>query len=64
LFGIDQDVLERMPATARILHPLPRGEELPKVFDDDPRIACFRQAGNGLYVRMALLTLLAKGARA
>jgi aspartate carbamoyltransferase catalytic subunit len=64
LFGIDQAVLDRLPATARILHPLPRGEELPKAFDDDPRIACFRQAGNGLYVRMALLTLLARGARA
>jgi len=26
--------------------------------DADPRIACFRQAANGLYVRMALLSLL------
>jgi aspartate carbamoyltransferase catalytic subunit len=63
LFGIDRDVLERLPARARILHPLPRGEELPKTFDADPRVACFRQAGNGLYVRMALLTLLTRGAR-
>src|ERR671929_1310706 len=64
LFGIDQDVLDRLSKTARILHPLPRGEELPKAFDNDPRIACFRQAGNGLYVRMALLTLLTRGPRA
>jgi aspartate carbamoyltransferase catalytic subunit len=64
LFGIDQDVLDRLRAQARILHPLPRGEELPKAFDDDPRVACFRQAGNGLYVRMALLTLLTRGERA
>jgi aspartate carbamoyltransferase catalytic subunit len=63
LFGIDADVLERLPPRARILHPLPRGEELPNAFDADPRIACFRQAGNGLYVRMALLTLLAREAR-
>jgi 1,4-alpha-glucan branching enzyme len=27
--------------------------------DDDPRIICFRQAGNGLFVRMTLLSLLA-----
>jgi aspartate carbamoyltransferase catalytic subunit len=27
--------------------------------DLDPRIACFRQAANGLFVRMALLSLLA-----
>jgi aspartate carbamoyltransferase catalytic subunit len=43
----------------RTYRPLPRGPELPPEFDDDPRIACFRQAGNGLYVRMALLSLLA-----
>ena len=64
LFGVDQDVLDRLTPQARILHPLPRGEELPKAFDNDPRIACFRQAGNGLYVRMALLTLLTRGPRA
>jgi aspartate carbamoyltransferase catalytic subunit len=63
LFGIDADVLARLAPQARILHPLPRGEELPAAFDQDPRVACFRQAGNGLYVRMALLTLLARGAR-
>jgi aspartate carbamoyltransferase catalytic subunit len=28
--------------------------------DGDPRVAAFRQAANGLYVRMALLTLLDK----
>jgi aspartate carbamoyltransferase catalytic subunit len=26
--------------------------------DDDPRALYFRQAANGLYVRMALLTML------
>jgi aspartate carbamoyltransferase catalytic subunit len=58
-FSVDAEVLERLPADARILHPLPRGPELPSELDDDPRIVCFRQAGNGLYVRMALLILLA-----
>jgi aspartate carbamoyltransferase catalytic subunit len=60
-YAIDQDVLARLPASARILHPLPRGPELPAELDSDPRIACFRQAANGLYVRMALLALLAEG---
>jgi aspartate carbamoyltransferase catalytic subunit len=41
-----------------ILHPLPRTVELDKTVDDDPRALYFRQAKNGLYVRMALLTLL------
>jgi aspartate carbamoyltransferase catalytic subunit len=44
-----------------VLHPLPRGPELPAELDSDPRIACFRQAANGLFVRMALLSLLAEG---
>jgi aspartate carbamoyltransferase catalytic subunit len=53
-------VLSRLPQRARVLHPLPRGAELPVEVDDDPRVVCFRQAGNGLYVRMALLSLLAQ----
>jgi aspartate carbamoyltransferase catalytic subunit len=52
-------VLARLRPDARVLHPLPRGPELPPEVDDDPRVACFRQAANGLFVRMALLSLLA-----
>lgn len=59
-YTVDRDVLERLPESARILHPLPRGPELPQDLDADPRVACFRQAGNGLYVRMALLSLLSE----
>jgi aspartate carbamoyltransferase catalytic subunit len=59
-YSVDAELLRLLPESARVLHPLPRGPELPPELDDDPRIACFRQAGNGLYVRMALLTLLAE----
>lgn len=42
-----------------VLHPLPRVNEISVEVDDDPRAAYFRQAGYGVYVRMALiLTLL------
>jgi aspartate carbamoyltransferase catalytic subunit len=58
-YSIDDEVLARLPSDARVLHPLPRGPELPSELDQDARIACFRQAANGLYVRMALLSLLA-----
>jgi aspartate carbamoyltransferase catalytic subunit len=58
-YAVDAEVLARLPSGARVLHPLPRGPELPPELDTDPRIACFRQAANGLYVRMALLSLLA-----
>ena len=59
-YSVDAEVLATLPAASRVLHPLPRGPELPAEFDGDPRIVCFRQAGNGLYVRMALLSLLAR----
>jgi aspartate carbamoyltransferase catalytic subunit len=47
-----------MKPTAMILHPLPRTVELDKTVDSDPRAFYFRQAANGLFVRMALLTML------
>jgi aspartate carbamoyltransferase catalytic subunit len=55
---VDEGVLARMKPSAIVLHPLPRGPELALGLEQDPRVACFRQAENGLYVRMALLTLL------
>jgi aspartate carbamoyltransferase catalytic subunit len=57
-YAIDSSVLPRMRADAIILHPLPRTVELDKTVDDDPRAMYFRQAANGLFVRMALLTML------
>ena len=41
-----------------ILHPLPRVDEIATDADDMPNAAYFRQAKNGVYVRMALLTVL------
>ena len=57
-YTIDSTVLRRMKPSAMILHPLPRTVELDKSVDGDPRALYFRQAINGLYVRMALLTML------
>ncbi len=57
-FAIDSSVLQKMRLNALILHPLPRTVELDKTVDDDPRALYFRQTKNGLYVRMALLTML------
>jgi aspartate carbamoyltransferase catalytic subunit len=52
---IDQSVLDVMNPKAVIMHPLPRVGEITTDVDNDPRAQYFRQAGNGLYVRMALL---------
>ncbi|MFB3814957.1 MAG: aspartate carbamoyltransferase [Terriglobales bacterium] len=57
-FAINSAVLQRMKRDAMVLHPLPRTAELDKTVDDDPRAMYFRQARNGLFVRMALLTML------
>ncbi|HEY1270799.1 MAG TPA: aspartate carbamoyltransferase [Terriglobales bacterium] len=57
-YAIDSTILHHMRPDAMILHPLPRTVELDKTVDDDPRAMYFRQAANGLFVRMALLTML------
>jgi aspartate carbamoyltransferase catalytic subunit len=57
-YAIDSTLLGKMKSEALILHPLPRTAELDKTVDEDPRALYFRQAANGLYVRMALLTML------
>ena len=62
-YAIDSGILPRMKSNAMILHPLPRTVELDKSVDDDPRALYFRQAINGLYVRMALLTMLLDSGR-
>lgn len=55
---IDPGVLARLSPEAIIMHPLPRITEIAPEVDKDPRAAYFRQATNGLFVRMALLELL------
>lgn len=54
-YHIGATEVQMMKPSARILHPLPRVKEINTEVDNDPRAAYFRQAQNGLYVRMALL---------
>jgi len=49
--------------TMRVLHPLPRVNEISVKVDNDPRAAYFRQALNGKYMRMALILKLLKEAK-
>lgn len=59
---IDRDVLYCMKPDAIIMHPLPRVNEIVAAeVDEDPRAAYFRQAENGLYIRMALLQTILAG---
>ena len=52
---VNQEVLDLMKKDAIVMHPLPRVDEITTEVDKDPRAAYFRQAKNGLYIRMALL---------
>ncbi len=47
----------------RVLHPLPRVNEISVRVDDDPRAAYFRQTLNGKYMRMALILKLLEEAK-
>ncbi len=48
--------------TMRVLHPLPRVNEISVKVDEDPRAAYFRQALNAKHMRMALILKLLKEA--
>ncbi|PLW19902.1 hypothetical protein PCANC_17259 [Puccinia coronata f. sp. avenae] len=58
-YRIDHDLLSRARKHTIVLHPLPRNAEIDAEVDLDPlRAAYFRQMRYGLFVRMALLTLV------
>ena len=57
---VDRNILNKMKNDSIILHPLPRVNEISLDIDDDKRSAYFRQANNGLYIRMALLYAILK----
>lgn len=57
---VNREVLDLMKKDAIIMHPLPHLDEIAPEVDKDPRAVYFRQAENGLYVRMALLKMILK----
>ena len=54
-FRVTKEVMAALPQGAVVMHPLPRVGEIDPEVDSDPRAAYFRQARNGVPVRMALL---------
>jgi aspartate carbamoyltransferase catalytic subunit len=57
-FRIDASVMRELRPNAVLMHPLPRVDEIAAEVDADPRAAYFRQAANGVTLRMALLEWL------
>lgn len=55
---LSQALLKKAKKTMKILHPLPRQEELPSEIDNTIHAHYFEQAQNGIYIREALLDLI------
>lgn len=55
---LNEDVIARMRRDTIIMHPLPRGNELPSAIDQHVQAAYFRQASFGVPTRMAILESL------
>ncbi len=55
---IDREFIDRLKKKIAILHPLPRVDEINPDVDSYPGAAYFRQMRNGVYVRMALLSMI------
>ena len=54
-YVVDRALIERTNPDVTIMHPLPRVDEIATDVDDLPGAAYFRQAANGVWVRMAVL---------
>ncbi len=62
-YVLTPEKMELAKPTMRVMHPLPRVNEISVKVDNDPRAAYFRQALNGKYVRMALILKLLEEAK-
>lgn len=58
MYRIDEAFLQHVKKDLKILHPLPRVDEIDKNIDRTEHAAYFEQAANGIPVRKALLALV------
>ena len=58
VYSLDASMLGNVKENIKILHPLPRVNEIAQDVDDTPYAYYFKQAENGLYVRMAIISYL------
>lgn len=57
-YSLDATMLTNVKENMKILHPLPRVNEISQDVDETPYAYYFKQAENGLYVRMAIISYL------
>lgn len=60
-FSLTNDSLRELPDTAVVLCPLPRIDEIEPAVDSDPRVRCFEQSDDGVFLRMAILEFMNRG---
>ncbi len=58
VYRLEASMLGNVKKNMKILHPLPRVGEIDQDVDDTPYAYYFKQAENGLYVRMAIIAYL------
>ena len=58
VYRLTASMLDNVKPGMKILHPLPRITEIDQDVDDTPYAYYFKQAENGLYVRMAIISYL------
>lgn len=56
IYTLKNSMLSGSKDNLRILHPLPRVNEISRDVDDNPKAYYFEQARNGLYARQAIIT--------
>lgn len=57
-YNLHNDMLENTRSNMRVMHPLPRVNEIDITVDSNPKAYYFEQALNGVYVRQALMALI------
>jgi aspartate carbamoyltransferase catalytic subunit len=58
VYKLDKSIIPHIKPSLKIMHPLPRVDEIHPELDDTPHALYFEQAGNGIPVRQALLALV------
>ncbi len=58
VYILKNDMLDNSKRNLRVMHPLPRVNEITEDVDGNPKAYYFQQAKNGVFVRQALLSLI------
>jgi len=58
VYVLTKDMLTNAKSNLKVLHPLPRVNEISTDVDNTPYAVYFEQVGNGIFIRQALIALV------